>query len=430
MIQAQYEMTPINLDKAEFIISIPSTKSNGAFKFMMLLLREIEDQLEARQKKNKIFYQVVHAIEYKYRKKIMDNQQHIQQIQCDLNYIIKDNDAIASRRICVQQELEELEEELNEMREYAEQRRNKKSKRERQYHQLYHVPLIAAQYKKKYVRARDKNLDAEEKLSEIRTCVDASQGALNELARALAENQSKSQELMSQQQSLEKETKDTEELVFKLHEACKFWQSFDENQALSVQKATTQFIETIQKYVNALQKVMNPNQDFIKFFKLALLEYGEAERYAVQRWGQLQVEYECAKCHNLYSGWPKPDKVRTSDLLCDSCYQEHRTSMIWEKKITGVKDKSQQLLSLPSNSRLSFSSTNSSNDSGSPSSSSKKPGFKKMFQLLKGNKRNSFFSNSSSSSLSSSSFTNTNTTPVNINSPIKYSQSNSHLMTT
>ncbi|KAI9485841.1 MAG: hypothetical protein EXX96DRAFT_546699 [Benjaminiella poitrasii] len=406
--QRQYKVMPINLEKAEFIISLPSTsntkKTGGTFKSMMFLLREMEDQLEAREKKNKTFYQVVHAIEYKYKKTIIDNRQRMQDIQNELRYLASDSDALASRRASVKQELDILENDLNDMREYAEQRRNKKSKRERQYHQLYHVPLIAAQYKKKYVRARDKNSDAEEKVSEVRALVDACQGALTELARSFTENQTKSQRLVMQQQEIEVETKKTEEFVFELHEGCKFWQGFDQHQASTARKAVTQFIETIQRCTTKsgnhdLHRAMDPNQNYVKFLKLALFEYGEAEKYANQKWGQLQVDFECAKCHVPQSGWPKPDKVRTSDLLCDACYQEHRASMIWEKKIGGVKDRSQQLLSLPGSSMLSFSS--SSTVSSESSSSSKKPGFKKMFQLLKssGNKRNSSpFSHSSSAS--------------------------------
>ncbi|KAG1121966.1 hypothetical protein G6F42_011924 [Rhizopus arrhizus] len=63
--------------------------------------------------------------------------------------------------------------------------------------------------------------------------------------------------------------------------------------------------------------------------------------------------------------------------------------MILEKKMTGV---SQQLLNLPGGSMLSFSSQSTLNSAATSSSDehstkSNKPGFKKMFNMLKGNKK-------------------------------------------
>ncbi|KAG1100247.1 hypothetical protein G6F42_017700 [Rhizopus arrhizus] len=168
---------PVNLEQAEFIISL-SNKKNGAFKSMMHLLRQIESQIEARRKQNAQFYQVVRVVDERYRRKIYANQQLIQRIHSEITYIVHDMDQLICRRTSLKEELDAHEQELNEIRDYAEQRRNKKSKRERQYHQLYHVPLVAAQYKKKYMRARDKNSDAEEKVSEIRAVVDSCQRAI------------------------------------------------------------------------------------------------------------------------------------------------------------------------------------------------------------------------------------------------------------
>lgn len=388
---SQQQLTPINIDKAEYIISFAS-KKNGAFKSMMHYLREIEEQLQARQKKIKIFNQIVDATRDRYKRKIYANRQLICRIYSEIDDIGHDMSRLTSQRATLKQELEEHEDELNEIREYAEQRRNKKSKRERQYHQLYNIPIVATQYKKKYVRARDKNSDAEEKVSEVRATVDSCQRAISETSKTLADCQKKKEELISQQQDLEAQKKKDEELLFDLHEGSKFWSGFDEYQSATAAKATTGFVETIQKHsrnYNTFHKIMDPNIDFVKIFKMALYEYGEGEKYAESRWGQLQVEYDCAKCQTSHFGWPKPDKVRTTDLLCDTCYQQNRTSMIWEKKMKMGMNKSSQLLNLPGGSTLSFSSQSTAT-SNTSSSSSGKPGFKKVFQMLKGgNKRRS-----------------------------------------
>jgi hypothetical protein len=393
--QQEQELSPADINKAEYIISLPN-KRNSAFKSMIFLLREIEDQFKTRQKKNRVFYQVADVVTERYKKKVYANQQLVQNITLDLQDIEHDIHHLNNRSVTLKQELQGHEDELNDIRDYAEQRRNKKSKRERQYHQLYHVPLVANQYKKKYVRARDKNSDAEEKVSEVRAVVDTCQQAIADIARSIGDCHKRREQLALQKQDLEKQTKDTEDLVFNLQEGRKFWSSFDQYQSITASKATTTFIETIQKHANAINsRLMDPNNDFVKIFRMAMFEYGEAVNYAEERWGQLQVEFDCAKCKQSHQGWPKADKVRTHDLLCEACYQENRTNMIWEKKISGVKDRSQQLLSLPGGSMLSFSSESSTTsiDSNSPSKK-KRPGFKKMIQMLKGGNRNSSSSTS------------------------------------
>lgn len=395
-LQEEQGLSPVNIDKAEYIISLAS-KKNGAFKTMMQLLREVEEQLLIRQKKNRIFYQVVKAVEERYQRQVYGNNQQIDNINSEMHHIQQDMEHLTSNRTSLKQELEGHEEQLNDIRDYAEQRRNKKSKREKQYHQLYNIPIVATQFKKKYVRARDKNSDAEEKVSEVRATVDSCQRAIGELSRSLSECQKRREELTTHQQELEAQKQKVEDLLFNLHEGCKFWSGFDQHQSDTAAKATNAFIETIQKHAknhNTFHKIMDPNNDFVKILRMALFEYGQAESYAQARWDRLQVEFDCAKCRTSHLGWPTPDKVRTADLLCDTCYKEARTSMIWEKKMKMGMDRSQQLLSLPGGSTLSLSSTTTATSSTSSSSIASKPGFKKVLQIFKGGKRRSSSNNS------------------------------------
>lgn len=398
----EIQLTPVNIDKAEYIISLAS-KKNGAFKSMMQMLREVEDQIQGRYKKNKIFYQVVKVVDSRYKSKIHHHKQEMENIKSDIDFIEQDVNTLTSQRLELKKELDIHEEELNEIRDYAEQRRNKKSKRERQYHQLYNIPIVATQFKKKYVRARDKNSDAEEKVSEVRTVVEACQRAISEITKSISDSHKKREDLIVTLQQLSTQSKQFEDLLFNLHEGSKFWSGIDKYQSETAMQATISFIETIQKHSknhNSFHKIMDPNNDFVKIFKLALYEFGQAEQYAESTFGQLQVEFDCAKCKSTIIGWPTPDKVRIHDLLCDTCYKESRTSMIWEKKMKIGMDKSHQLLSLPGGSTLSFSSSTttatSNSTNSSQTSSNNKPGFKKMLQIFKGaaNKRRSSSHNS------------------------------------
>lgn len=386
----------VNLDIAETVISLASKKQN-AFKLMMAVLREVEEQIEIRRKTNMKFYQIASIVEGIYNKEIYSYRQLSSKTNGEIKFLENDIYQLNHQREMLKEEMNTHEQELNDIRQYAEQRRNKKAKREKQYHDFYHVPIVAAQYKKKYVRARDKNSDAEEQVSKIRCTVDACQKAISETTKLMMESQKKIESLIIQKQEADDKSKQAEDMIAELQDGQKFWSSFDNNQLPIALKATQGFIEAIQRHTrksgsNTLSQIVHYESEFVKIFRLALNEYGEAEAYAQSRWGSIQVAFNCAKCNICQVGWPNLDKVRTTDLLCDSCYKEARTSMILEKKINSVigASRSHQLQTLPSGSSLSISSFATSASSSSASSNkSSKTGFKKMFQMIKNNKRSS-----------------------------------------
>lgn len=378
------------MDTAELIISLASKKQN-AFKLMMSVLREIEEQTEIRRKRNMKFYQVSSIVEGIYNKEIYTHRQLSSRTTGEIKFLENDVYQLNNQRETLEKELGLHEQELNESRQYAEQRRDKKAKREKQYHSFYNVPIVAAQYKKKYVRARDKNSDAEEQMSNIRATVDSAQKAISETLKSITESQKKIESLALQKKEAEDKSNEVEDMIAELRDGQRFWSNFDKNQLPTAIKATQDFIETIQKYARkntgGFTQIVHYESDFVKIFRLALSEYAEAENYAESRWDKIQVTFDCAKCNSTQVGWPNLDKVRTTDLLCDTCYKEARTSMILEKKLNGIigSGRSPQMQLLSGESSLSVSSLATNNSS--TSSNKSKTGFKKMFQMIKTNKR-------------------------------------------
>ncbi|KAG1509270.1 hypothetical protein G6F52_011176 [Rhizopus delemar] len=357
---------------------------------MMNALHKIKENIENRRKKNLKFYQASTLVEGIYNKEIYSHRQLSSSIHGEIKYIENDIYQLSKQQEILKQELNMHKEEMSIIREYAEYRKNKKTKREKQYHDFYHVPILAAQYKKKYIRALDKNSDAEEQVSKVRSTVDSCQLVIIETAKAINESQKMVESLIIQKQDAENKVKQAEEMINELHEGQKFWSGFDNSQLPTALKATQALIEVIQKHerksnTNIAQAVNNENE-FVKLFKLALYQYAEAENYAESRWGNSQVEFNCAKCKNNQVGWPNLDSIRTSDLLCDSCYKETQTSMVLEKKINGMigteNNKHIQILKEGSSFSLSSVASSSSN-----SSNRNKTGLKKMFQIIKNNKQ-------------------------------------------
>ena len=388
MIEEQRDY-PVNLDTAELVISLASKKHN-TFKLMMNALHKIKENIENRRKKNLNFYQTSTLVEGIYNKEIYSHRQLSSSIHGEIKYIENDIYQLSKQQEILKQELNMHKEEMNIIREYAEYRKNKKTKREKQYHDFYHVPILAAQYKKKYIRALDKNSDAEEQVTKVRSTVDSCQLVIIETAKAINESQKMVESLIIQKQDAENKVKQAEEMINELHEGQKFWSGFDNSQLPTALKATQALIEVIQRHekksnTNITQAVNNENE-FVKSFKLALYQYAEAEHYAESRWGNSQVEFSCARCKTNQVGWPNLDSIRTSDLLCDSCYKETQTSMVLEKKINGmIGTENNNHLQIPKEgSTFSLSSVASSS---SKSSNRNKTGLKKMFQIIKNNKQ-------------------------------------------
>ncbi|KAI8881552.1 hypothetical protein K501DRAFT_334637 [Backusella circina FSU 941] len=386
------ESYSVDLERAEYILSLGDKKLGGSSKSVLLHLRELVEHVEARQKHDAVYYQAVEVVKKQYTGKIHLQKQAINQMLAEINYIDMDVARLQTQRAALEEELAENEQELNGTRDYAEQRRDKKSKRERQYHKLYHVPLVAAQFKKKYIRARDKNADAEEKVSEVREMVDACQEAIAEVAKTMVESHKKVETLKADSQNLEVQISESENLMQELEQATHFWKNFDNHHCPKTLDSANTLIELIlqkPKGSGSLAVVLDFHNTWIKEFKMACLDYGEGEIYAEKRWGQIAVEFTCSKCQVSQVGWPTPDKVRSYDLLCRQCYVDHRSSMIWEKKVNRFSEKlgferNQQLLSLPGDSASSLSTI-----STTLSTSSNKSGFKKMFNNMVKTKRSS-----------------------------------------
>ncbi|KAG1322517.1 hypothetical protein G6F62_010200 [Rhizopus arrhizus] len=306
MIEEQRDY-PVNLDTAELVISLASKKHN-TFKLMMNALHKIKENIENRRKKNLNFYQTSTLVEGIYNKEIYSHRQLSSSIHGEIKYIENDIYQLSKQQEILKQELNMHKEEMNIIREYAEYRKNKKTKREKQYHDFYHVPILAAQYKKKYIRALDKNSDAEEQVTKVRSTVDSCQLVIIETAKAINESQKMVESLIIQKQDAENKVKQAEEMINELHEGQKFWSGFDNSQLPTALKATQALIEVIQRHekksnTNITQAVNNENE-FVKSFKLALYQYAEAENYAESRWGNSQVEFSCARCKTNQK--PKP----------------------------------------------------------------------------------------------------------------------------
>ncbi|KAI8373077.1 uncharacterized protein BYT42DRAFT_476025, partial [Radiomyces spectabilis] len=181
------------------------------------------------------------------------------------------------------------------LRDYAQARRTKKTKREQQYNHFYFIPVLSTQYKQKYIRARDKNAMAEQRLSDIRSEQERCRELLRETAKELTKQQQDREQAQQQWQTLEQEITKASKLVQFLKEGQTFWSQFDGHQSNLVLESGRYLIRALQEHKVA------EDADFrhwIATFKMACMEYGEGEQYGDRKWdtGQMEVEYDCSRC--------------------------------------------------------------------------------------------------------------------------------------
>ncbi|KAI9311380.1 hypothetical protein BX666DRAFT_1997846 [Dichotomocladium elegans] len=240
-----------------------------------------------------------------------------------------------------EQTLAILEENLQAMRAYAQQRYTKKAKREKQYNQYYFVPLLKGQYQKKYMRARDKNANAEEQVAQVRADIETIQSSIRQTATQMDQKQKELDTHISHGQDTSDQIAVLDGCMDRLHEGQQFWARFNQYQAQLLLEACDHLLagQQQQQQQHRLSNPQTEERDWTVVFRSVCKEYEEREAQAIALYDQYEVEFECARCRRSIVGCPTPDKVHTSDLLCVSCYQETRTSMVMEKKMMAIGGK-------------------------------------------------------------------------------------------
>jgi hypothetical protein len=283
-------------------------------------LRELQRTIQRQQKELRIFFLTVDALQSQYGRQQHTNDQLNDRLTDDYADHAHTLQTHKHQQKRDEQQLGQMEKQLQQLRHYAIQRRNKKAKRERQYHEVYHVPLVNIQYKKKYMRARDKNDAVEQQLSELHHGMDLVKERLRyhrQQGTAVTEQQ---QDLDNKRLQLADDSEHLKQLMTKMKQAQSFWCQFD--------------VYHIQPCLDML-KQQQWDDGLWTQLRLASVDYEDTELYGRHHWNHTawDVKFECTHCRTTATGWPCLDKVRTTQLLCQPCYKDTRTSMIVEKKL-------------------------------------------------------------------------------------------------
>ncbi|KAI9301180.1 hypothetical protein BJ944DRAFT_10074 [Cunninghamella echinulata] len=304
------------------------------------LIKSLELLLLQKQKETRIFSLTVDALQ-RYCQSLYQHQyQVIEQVEIELEDLKRRTKRGSYQQQFEEQELRQLEKRLQEMRDYAEQRREKKAKREKQYHEVYHLPIINAQFKKKYMRAREKNNAVEHQLAELHYQMDHIKEKLRQYRAKEKEEQDYYQKKWDQHQIFIKQWDQQQKMMLDMKKAQRFWTEFDTlhlQPCLKWAQQQNNNNEYHRRYSLPSSTATISFNDWYSF-RAAIKKYEEANIYGMNKWNHEQwlenITFDCSLCHESITGlWPYLDKVRTDQLLCTSCYHNNKTSMIVEKKL-------------------------------------------------------------------------------------------------
>ncbi|KAI7898337.1 uncharacterized protein BX663DRAFT_416350, partial [Cokeromyces recurvatus] len=232
----------------------------------------------------------------------------------------------------------EVEDELQNLRSRAEVCREKRARYEHNYHTVASVPFFASQSKKRYIKARDKNSEIEQQISEKRQTLDKCREHLKLISKAVAAQQAERSQLLTERERSLNALHSSQQQLNELKEGCEFWSNFDSYQAQVVLESAIYLRDLLEgdntikekkkkkkgkKDAASEDNVLDINEVWIKTFRLACFEYGDHELYGDMHWSltSLQIYFDCGLCEIYQVGWPKMMTLNhITELACELCY--------------------------------------------------------------------------------------------------------------
>ncbi|KAG1170086.1 hypothetical protein G6F70_007928 [Rhizopus microsporus] len=303
----------INLDLAEIIIQT-SDKAK-----QRIWLHKLVEQVQLRQRCIHIYLRTVLMIEAQYQQKMKDIESYIDRLNQQKERIDHEITHLNDHQQALVQRQTEVEHALALIRREAQRYREKKTRCEHYYSRLCAVPILSKQYKTKYIKARDRNAQTEQHLSEMRHALDLCQNQLKVITKRITEQYMEQDQLYKQKSSSLDSLKRIEKVLHFLKQGSEFWSNFETYQAQVVLEAANYLLKNT-RYKVSKKLTVDVDQIWIKTFKLACLEYGERQVYGDNRWNMdtLNISYDCSACQTSHIGWPK---ISQCQLLCSHCIQ-------------------------------------------------------------------------------------------------------------
>lgn len=303
----------VNIEWAEQIIN-----SNHSARKQWL--RCIIDQVQSRRRSIQLYLLTVQVIERYYQQQHQQRQACIEQLSDREKELERDLERLRSHQMDLKKQQQDIEQSLIHLRQEAEKHREKKTRCEQHYARLSFVPILRDQSKKKYLKARSRDWQLEQQLSEMRHALELCRDHLRIISKQTAAGQSEREAVCTEKQGSLDKVKGTSETLDYLKQGSEFWSGFDVYQAQVVLEAA-QYILKNNRCKTSKKLTVDVDQLWIKTFKLACLEYGDRELYGEKHWNAstLKVQFDCSICQTSLVCWPR--LTPKDELVCESCFK-------------------------------------------------------------------------------------------------------------
>lgn len=320
----------INIEQAEEIVNNCTTtnKKNAIIQKQSLL--EVIKQVESKRQIIKDYLIVVNIITRLYQQKKSSLEHLIHELVNREQTIDQGLVKISEQQATLENHQLQIKCKLDDIRARAEKYRDKKLKCEQHYHSVASVPILSVQSKKKYLKARDKNLEAEQQLSEIRAALDKCQEHLRLVSKSISAHHSEQDQVSTQRRGSIDTIKSTSQQLEFLQKGCEFWKGFDTYQAQVVLESATYLYELDLPLKKKRKEILDLDIDqvWIKTFLLSCFEYGDREIYGDKQWSPatIKIDFDCVLCQIPQLGWPRLIHNNTA-LACEFCYNNKTSSL-------------------------------------------------------------------------------------------------------
>lgn len=307
----------VNIDKAQEIVGYSVTKKKTGIQ--KRLLQQVIHQVEQRRAMIQDYILTVNRISIQYEERQKSLEQFIHQLDDREQLLNQGLLKIETQQKELERRQVQVEQELQSIRLTAEIYLERKKKREHEYSLVSSVPILSAQSKKRYIKARNKYSDAEQQVSESRQALENCRDHLRLISKTVSAQYSEQDQVNHQRRGSEDILLSSTQQLDYLKKGSDFWSDFDSYQAQVVLESALYLSEKINCHTPNHQ-LLDMDQIWQKTFLLACFEYGDGELYGLEKWDidTLQIEFKCEMCQTFQTGWPKV--AYETDLVCQLCY--------------------------------------------------------------------------------------------------------------
>ncbi|ORZ10091.1 hypothetical protein BCR42DRAFT_422719 [Absidia repens] len=342
-------------------------------KSVFQLFKKVQKAIQSRNKKMQIYSWTVEALQRQYERRLCEDRLLVERHKTQVTKLTQDKLQLEKDIHDYTKQIQAQNPHLQTARDDAHTCQTKLQHRQRQYHRYTKIPLVGYSYKRKYLRAQKKTQEADSRVAAQRLVIDRLKEKRMAAAQRIRQELKEQAQLVVDMDGIRSRMADAQALGMTWKEGLIFWTDCMAPLCLAMDQKVVALQHLLRKRKDGngddgdsdgdgdggiyQQEVMS----VLKSFRSMCLNFEKMETYGDDRkWRLDDLDFDCAKCmQSVYHDTPLPDKTRPADILCSSCYQDSRTTMIIKKKL-GFRQSPSPSPSPSSSTSSSFSSLYSS----------------------------------------------------------------------